>query len=689
MTFTGFALSGSAAGNYELTAQPDQMTADITRKELTIDGLKVKDKQYDGRNTAEIDGTPTLVGVVDGDVLKLVNGVPAFATVTPGKNIPVRFTAFTLSGDDETLGNYSLKQPESITASILEYSADGSEYGVNSNDWINTDFVITAKEGYELSLTNTAEGQWTDTLAASEETDHGTLTFYVRNMATGAISGAMTESYKIDKTPPTGAVVLTERTALQTALYRLSFHLFFRSNVNVKLTAADEASGVKSVGYYQSDKELSQEEIQAIANWTEGRNFEIQAKDMDRFVIYVRVEDQAGNVGYANSEGAVFDTTAPKISGIENGGVFYVTRKVTVSDANLDAVTLNGGRAGTEITLKGNVDETYVIRAVDKAGNVTEYTVTMKPISSITAPIGEITTDHVKSSDRTAIETVAEQLAGIDQENADQAELDELWAAMGLCQGLARRIAEVAEEITRLTEAAGGYDMDKVTSNDRAALEKLAADIDTLLATDNLTDRERSQLEALKKALQALLDRIEAARAAAESRDILAVRDVTKDNVKREDKSNLEKAEKALEEALVRFTGNYTEEERKDLEAKLAVIKAALAAIANAERLAGEIKKLPSVDQAALRDKSEVDRVQNLVKDLTENEKAMLGKDALDKVDALAKKIQKLASDAGKTNAPNTGDTGNLSLWIVLLAVSLGTLTGAVALDKKKKHSVK
>lgn len=159
--------------------------------------------------------------------------------------------------------------------------------------------------------------------------------------------------------------------------------------------------------------------------------------------------------------------------------------------------------------------------------------------------------------------------------------------------------------------------------------------------------------------------------------------------MKREDKDNLEKAEKALEEALGRFAGNYTEEERKDLEAKLAVIKAALAAIANAERLAGEIEKLPAVDQAALRDESEVDRVRELVKGLTENEKAMLGKGALDKVDALAKRIQKLASDSGRTNAPNTGDTGSLTLWIVLLAVALGTLTGAVVLDKKKKRSMK
>ena len=160
VTFYDFALSGDDAANYVLSAQPEGTTANIFAKELTITGLAVRDKQYDGKNTAEIDGTPALAGVGDGDVLTLINGVPTFDSVTVGNNIPVSFTAFTLSGDSVTVGNYTLTQPTGITASIVEYSADGSEYEVNSNDWINKDFVITAKAGYKLGLTDTANGEW-------------------------------------------------------------------------------------------------------------------------------------------------------------------------------------------------------------------------------------------------------------------------------------------------------------------------------------------------------------------------------------------------------------------------------------------------------------------------------------------------------------------------------------------------
>lgn len=159
--------------------------------------------------------------------------------------------------------------------------------------------------------------------------------------------------------------------------------------------------------------------------------------------------------------------------------------------------------------------------------------------------------------------------------------------------------------------------------------------------------------------------------------------------MKLEDKETLEKAEKALEEALRDFGGNYTEEERKELETKLATVKEALAAIGNAEKTADEIAKLPKVDDVKLSDKDEVDRVKEIIDGLTDNERSMLGKDALDKVNALAEKIQRLAEEADKSDVPKTGDTSNLALWSALLIISGGVLTGTIAISKKKRRSVK
>lgn len=650
VAFYDFALSGDDAANYVLAAQPANTTASISAKELTIADLKVKDKQYDGKNTAAIDGTPALVGVVDGDMLTLINGVPTFDSVKIGKDIAISFTAFTLSGDSVTVGNYTLTQPSGITANIVEYVATGDEYSVNSNDWINKDFVITAKAGYALSLTDTANGEWSNTLSAAGETGKGRLTFYVKNTATGVISAAVTENYKIDKTAPTGEVKLNERTAFQKFINTITFGLFFKDDVNVKLTAKDEASGVKSVMYFKSDRILTDEEVRAITDWTDNSDFDIEAKDMDKFVIYVRIEDNAGNVTLIGSDGATFDTTAPEIVGVENDKTYYVTKKIAIDDENLASVTLNGETVEDVFTLVGDKDATYVIRTEDKAGNVTEYTVYMKPIPSITDAISAITADNVKSSDAETISSVERQILDIaeafDDGESTEDEWNKLTAAAAKCKDLNKRIAEVADEITRLTDAVNGYDIDKVTSDDKVDVEKLIADIDTLLDGDNLTDTERAALEALKGTARALLDRIAAAKDAAEADEITVIDGITKDNVKLGDKEALETAEKALEGALRDFEGNYTDEEQEDLETRLETVKAALAAIGNAEKAAEEIGKLPSADDAKLSDKSDLDRVKKLLEGLTENEKAMLDKDALGKVDALAEKIQKLAEEA-------------------------------------------
>lgn len=162
VVFYDFALPDDAAANYVLSAQPASATANITQKELTIADLRVKDKQYEGKNTAEIEGTPTLVGVVDGDVLTLVNGVPTFDSVKIGKNIPVSFTAFTLSGDRVTVANYTLTQPSGITANIVEYVADGSTYYVTKK-------VAIDDENLELVTLNGKSVKDVFTLAGDKE----------------------------------------------------------------------------------------------------------------------------------------------------------------------------------------------------------------------------------------------------------------------------------------------------------------------------------------------------------------------------------------------------------------------------------------------------------------------------------------------------------------------------------------
>ena len=56
------------------------------------------------------------------------------------------------------------------------------------------------------------------------------------------------------------------------------------------------------------------------------------------------------------------------------------------------------------------------------------------------------------------------------------------------------------------------------------------------------------------------------------------------------------------------------------------------------------------------------------------------GTKEIDKADTVTAKLPK---------SPKTGDNSNLMLWIALLFISGGVLTGVTVFDKRKRHSVK
>lgn len=215
---TAFDTAPLKAGKYQLIVSiPEdayykgssvQHNFEISKAELSV-AVKVKDKQYDGFNTAEIESA-ALVGVAEGDQITLINGTPTFDSVEVGENIAIHFTEFTLEAEEDVLNNYTLIQPTGVTASItntwiptkdVEYTTSQP----NGNGWLKEDFKIQAKEGYLLALGNKADGSrsvnWNKELAGSEE-GANSIAFYVKNVKTGAISTQITVPYKLDKTKP-------------------------------------------------------------------------------------------------------------------------------------------------------------------------------------------------------------------------------------------------------------------------------------------------------------------------------------------------------------------------------------------------------------------------------------------------------------------------------------------------------
>lgn len=114
------------AGTYQIQLSVDQhdyagtasANLEITKRPLTITGLKAADKEYDGNTGATVSGG-TLNGIVNGDDVSA--DMPAsgtFADKNAGEGKTVTVTTPALTGDKS--GNYEIKSVNAMTASISQ-----------------------------------------------------------------------------------------------------------------------------------------------------------------------------------------------------------------------------------------------------------------------------------------------------------------------------------------------------------------------------------------------------------------------------------------------------------------------------------------------------------------------------------------------------------------------------------------
>ena len=196
VTVTGYTITGTDIGNYTLT-QPG-VTADITAAPLTVSGVAVASKEYDGTTTATISGS-TLVGKIGSDVVNLANNTTGnFVQATPGTAIAVS-TAMTLTGVDA--GNYALSQPAGLTADISAKaltisgaSATSRVYDGSTIIAVSGGSLLGVLQGDVVTLVDAnAAGTTTDKLVGNSKSV--TVTGY-------ALGGANAAGYTV--TQPTG-----------------------------------------------------------------------------------------------------------------------------------------------------------------------------------------------------------------------------------------------------------------------------------------------------------------------------------------------------------------------------------------------------------------------------------------------------------------------------------------------------
>lgn len=441
--------------------------------------------------------------------------------------------------------------------------------GYESDAWTNGNVTLSVSNpAGNLGITafqyKVDNGEWqtyTNEIAVSSETDGTTYTFKAIS-ASGVVSDDASVTVKIDKTAPEGDITI-EQNSVKKFINVITFGLFYNKNIDVTITGTDALSGVAKIEYYRSEEILTEEQVNAISNWTNYTSISETAEDAEKFIYYVKITDHAGNITCFGSEGVTFDLTAPVITGITDGAVYYTTQSVAISDTNLWSVTLNNESVGETFTLAGDKEAVYTVAATDKAGNVTTYEVTMKPIANLAETIEDITTGNVTSAHKEDIEAVKALAAAVDTEDASSAEKEALQGIFDKCDSLTGKIEETAGKISGLKEDIAGYSEDTVKSSDKDTITQLRQDILDLISSGNLTEDEIKGMEIQTGQCDNLIDKIEkTAQEAADLEEELQKYDPS--TVTSGDKESVEQ----LKEDLLNLinSGNLTDAEKEAMQ---------------------------------------------------------------------------------------------------------------------------
>ena len=134
VTFSGYGLGGTAAGNYKLTAQPASVTAEITAREVTItSGITATNRPYEKNNTTVNlnKGTLTFTNLVTGETLDAnvpTTGTVDNANVGTGKN--VTYSGVTLVNGSGMASNYKLVGLPTVTVNITRATTPAAPTGL-------------------------------------------------------------------------------------------------------------------------------------------------------------------------------------------------------------------------------------------------------------------------------------------------------------------------------------------------------------------------------------------------------------------------------------------------------------------------------------------------------------------------------------------------------------------------------
>lgn len=420
-----------------------------TRMAIYIDGVDYTDKFIPAGKTGTLE-------------LRFVNGeksVPVPANSVIGGQ--AEWAAKTVSGTAEISGT-SLSTSADVDG-MLSVTLDKQQVAAvlgGARNLSSDTLTVTLpenREGYEIIPVGSTTVDYGASFSFKIEIADGYNADELKVTANGAELTAVDGVYTIedihnnktvdvigvkDITAPTAEISVAD-SSWKEFINKVTFGVFFNETQKITITAEDAGSGTDKIYYYVSETALAESEVRNITDWTEyTESFSLDPNN--RYVIYAKVTDKAGNAAYISSDGMVFDNIVPSISGIADGGEYDDEAVIVAESGDIALITANGkviydsathgdAAVGTKFVIEPAAEAQEIV-VTDKAGNKLVMTITVnsdngEKIAAIKAELDMLDENRVtifwKDDINAVIEKIDKLLAEEKLNEADVATLSE------------------------------------------------------------------------------------------------------------------------------------------------------------------------------------------------------------------------------------------------------------------------
>ena len=303
-------------------------------------------------------------------------------TYAPGEAVPAGVTSLTAVWQEKS--GYTVK------FNTAGGSAVDNKVNVKWTDKVLDSISAPVRNGYEFKGWKCGDTDVTADTTCGELAVNDTV-----------MTVTLTAQWR-DIEPPTGEIAIGEIKWLgfdNGMTLNSEYNKYFKDDQTVRIAASDN-SGAPVISSYIVSSSLVEESVLDKAVWTP-YDVAFELKDEGDHIIYAMLLDGRFNRSYVNTSKIIIDKTPPVISGIEDNGTYYGNVTVTIEEANLHGVLLNNEPVSPDENnrlILRPANGSQVIKAYDKAGNITEKTVTVRNYISIPSVDIKTTPDGTTST---------------------------------------------------------------------------------------------------------------------------------------------------------------------------------------------------------------------------------------------------------------------------------------------------